>query len=313
MSNFIYCIYIILFLFIPVFSASGNIKTVNHSSVIQVNDNLLTVKVRDIPLKKVLIEIAKQKHLKFYFYTSAEDPLITNFTSLPIEKGLARLLRNYSYAFTYDSAKSEGGEHDIRKVVILSNTGESQHRGMEQTMAYREEPYLYNKPHGKKTDYEDSGDLYVANQYYEENEDVYEEGQNYQERGNIYAEGSDFMEGEDVYTENLDILEEDMVDPLKESEPMIVTTGGAALKPLDEVPYDADMNIRNEEREFDILRDELEDEDVEVRLSAVEILGAFGGEMAIQALESALTDEDEAIRELAAEELSRLKEERLID
>jgi HEAT repeat protein len=105
-----------------------------------------------------------------------------------------------------------------------------------------------------------------------------------------------------------------MGDPLEESEPMIVTTGGAALGPLGEVPHDEDMAIRDEEMENEIiighLKDELGDKDAEVRLSAVEILGVIvGGDKAIQALEGALTDEDEKVREMAAEELKRLKEE----
>lgn len=162
MSKFKYCIYIILFLFIPVFSAdaSANNKTVDTSSVIQVEDNLLTVKVRDIPLKKVLMAIAKQKHIKFDFYASAEDPLITNFSSLPLEKGLKRLLRNYSYAFTYGSEKSKGGAHEIRKVVILSNGGGSRHRGMEPVIAYREEPPLYDEPYNEDLGYQEGEDMY---------------------------------------------------------------------------------------------------------------------------------------------------------
>ncbi len=51
MLRLINLLYIIPFLFIPVFSASGNIKTVNHSSLIQVKDNLLTVNVRDLSEK----------------------------------------------------------------------------------------------------------------------------------------------------------------------------------------------------------------------------------------------------------------------
>ncbi len=160
MLRFIHLLYIILFLFIPVFSASGNIKTVDTSSVIQVKGNLLTVKVKDILLTKVLMEIAKQKHIKFDFYASAEDTIITNFSRLPIEKGLAKLLRNYSYAFTYGSEKSKGGEHEIRKVVILSNGEGSQHRGMEPTIAYREEPHLYDEPYDEDLDYQESEDMY---------------------------------------------------------------------------------------------------------------------------------------------------------
>ncbi len=136
MTRFTYWIFIILFFSVPVFStgASGNNKTVDVSSVIQVKDNLLTVKVRGIPLKKVLIEISNQIPIKFDFYASTDDPLITSFSSLPMEKGLAKLLRNYSYTLI------KGEEHEIRKVVILSNGGGSQHRMMEPMIASTEEP-----------------------------------------------------------------------------------------------------------------------------------------------------------------------------
>ncbi len=52
----------------------------------------------------------------------------------------------------------------------------------------------------------------------------------------------------------------------------------------------------------------MEDEEAGVRLSAVEVLGVVGGEKAIRAPESALSDEDEIVREVAAQELSRLRE-----
>ena len=296
MLRFINLLYIIPFLFIPVFSVSGNIKTVGSSSVIQVNDNLLTVKVRDIPLKKVLMEIAKQKHIKIVFFASADDTLITNFSSLPMEKGLKKLLRNYNYVFTYGTEQSKGGEHEIRKVVVLSNGGGSRHRRTEPMIAYREETHLYDGP-------------------YDEDVDIPEEHMPgpLKELETMTASTGGPHHGSmsiDRYDEDVDIPDEDMFDPLEESGPMIVTTGGAALGPLGEVPYDEDMDIRDEEMENEIiidpLRDELKNEDAEVRLSAVEILGVIGGDKAIQALEGALTDEDEKVRELAAEELSRL-------
>ncbi len=53
----------------------------------------------------------------------------------------------------------------------------------------------------------------------------------------------------------------------------------------------------------------MQDEEAEVRLIAVEALGEIGGDKAIQVLEEALEDEDEAVREMAAEGLRRLKGE----
>ncbi len=191
MSRFINLLYIISFLFIPVFSASGNINTAGPSSLIQVKDNLLTVKVRDVPLKKVLMEVAKQKHIKVVFYASTDDTLITNFSSLPMEKGLVKLLRNYNYAFTYSPEKSTGGEHEIRKVVILSNGGGSQHRGMESGIAYREEPHLYDEPHDDDMHYQENEEMY--NDY----SDYQEEDPRYQESENTFPYESD-IPGEDV-------------------------------------------------------------------------------------------------------------------
>ena len=51
----------------------------------------------------------------------------------------------------------------------------------------------------------------------------------------------------------------------------------------------------------------LQDEDSVVRLNAVEAIGSIGGVRAIQALESSLSDEDDHVREIAAEELKLLK------
>ncbi len=178
MFRFKYRIYIILFLFIPVFStgASGNNKAVGVSSVIHVEDNLLTVKVRNIPLRKVLLEIARQKHIKIDFHASADDPLISNFSSLPMEKGLKKLLRDYSYAFTYGGEYSKGEEHEIRKVVILSNTGESPHRRAEPMITYREETHLYDEPYNEDLGYQEGEDMYDEDLSYQEGEDMYDEG-----------------------------------------------------------------------------------------------------------------------------------------
>ena len=123
MSRLIYRVYITLFIFIPIFvtGVSGADKTDNPSSVIRVKDNLLTVKVRDMPLEKVLMEIANQIPVKFELLVSGEEPLKADFTSLPLEKGLKRLLRDYNYTFIYDnSEKSKGSEREIRKIIILS-------------------------------------------------------------------------------------------------------------------------------------------------------------------------------------------------
>ena len=143
MLRFIYGGYVTLFLFILSFStfASGANKMDGSSSVIQVRDNLLTVKVSDMPLEKVLDKIANQIPIKFAFFVSGEEPLKADFTSLPLEEGLKRLFRDYNYAIINgDSEKSKGREHEIEKVIILSKAKGSQSRRAEPIIVYTEEP-----------------------------------------------------------------------------------------------------------------------------------------------------------------------------
>ncbi len=122
MLRFIYWTCIILFLFIPVFCTGvlGNRKTVDSSSVIQAKDNLLTVNVKDIPLNKVLMEIANQVPIKIVLFTPAEEHLVANFSQLPMVEGLKQLLSNYNYVFIYGRENPKGVGHEIRKAIILS-------------------------------------------------------------------------------------------------------------------------------------------------------------------------------------------------
>jgi hypothetical protein len=142
----IYRVYIILFLFIPIFvtGVSGANETADTSSVIRVKDNLLTVKVRDMALEKVLMEIANQTPVKFEFLVSGDEVVIAGFSSLPVEKGLKRLLRDYNYTFIYDdSEKSKGREREIKKVIILSMAKGSRGRLVEPAIISTEEPSFH--------------------------------------------------------------------------------------------------------------------------------------------------------------------------
>ncbi len=124
MLRFTYWTFIILFLFIPVFcsGALGKRKTDDSSSVIQAKDNLLTVNVKDIPLNKVLMEIANQVPIKIVLFTPAKEHLVANFSQLPMEEGLEQLLSNYNYVFIYGHENPKGVGREIRKAIILSRT-----------------------------------------------------------------------------------------------------------------------------------------------------------------------------------------------
>ncbi len=96
---------------------------------------------------------------------------------------------------------------------------------------------------------------------------------------------------------------------------IISTKKPSSLEPLNEGLRNEDLDkledIEREEREFivDSLREMLQDEDAEVRLITVEEIGTIGGAKAIQALEDALSDEDEGVRKMAEEKLRQLEGE----
>ncbi len=304
MLRFKYRIYIILFLFIPVFStgALGNNKTVDSSSVIQVRDNLLTVKVRDISLKKVLREIANPTPMKIVFFAPAEELIVAAFSRLPMEKGLKRLLRDYNYTITYDSEKSKVMKHEsIKKVIILSNEGKSQKRKAESMMVFTEEPSLESL---REDPYDEDLDI--------PEEDMLDPLEEAEPMIVSTEESSLESLSKDLYDEDPD-TREDAVYSLEELEDV------RSIDLLIEVLLnDEDEGVRmsasvalgsiGSEIAIDSLREALQDEDAVVRESAVEALGLIGGVRAIEALEVALSDEDEDVKELATEELRLLKE-----
>ena len=59
----------------------GNNEDERHFDI-QIHDDLMTVKAKDIPLKDVLMEIANQINTKIVFLASAEELVVVDFSSL---------------------------------------------------------------------------------------------------------------------------------------------------------------------------------------------------------------------------------------
>ena len=136
------CVYIISFYCVLFFStgAFGDNTDDDSSSVIQVNDGLLTVKVKSMPLKKVLEEIAKQESMEIVYFVSGEELLMSDFSSLTVEKGLKQLLRNYDYTLVKGNEKSKGVGKQIRKVFIFSKaTFDEKYEKEELVTAFKDE------------------------------------------------------------------------------------------------------------------------------------------------------------------------------
>ena len=268
------CIFFVfLTWFIPIsgLGASGHSKTDEAFFVVRVKDNVLSVKVRDIPLKKVLTEIANQTSIKVTLYVPTEEPLSVDFSDVPLEKGLKRLTRDYSSVFIYGSERGE--EPEIREVIIYAKTGSSpEKRTGPRTMASR-------KP--SKLPSEDFKSSPLESQV----KDLRDKDPSVRKKALEALAGS----GDDRAIIHLGkVLVKDKNDDVR-------ATAAGALGEL------------GDERAVVPLIQALGDKNARVRESAADALCQIGGENVIRALEGCLSNKGEDLRKIAADALKMLK------
>ena len=118
-------IYIFLIVSIPIYGlgASGDSKNDGRPFIIQARNNRLTVKLKDIPLEKVLAEIANQTGIQIIFYGAMEGLLSADFSKLPLDEGLKQLTRGFNHVFIYRARKTRGSGPEIKEAIIFSKTG----------------------------------------------------------------------------------------------------------------------------------------------------------------------------------------------
>jgi hypothetical protein len=91
--------------------------------LVRAKDNLLTVKLRDVPLEEVLTEIANQTGIQITFYGQAGKNLSADFSDIPLDKGLSRLTRGSDHIFIYRGEGAKGSGPEIREVIIRCKAG----------------------------------------------------------------------------------------------------------------------------------------------------------------------------------------------
>ncbi|OGW17570.1 MAG: hypothetical protein A3G93_01345 [Nitrospinae bacterium RIFCSPLOWO2_12_FULL_45_22] len=99
-------------------------STGKNISFIKIQNDLLTVRLKDTPLQKVLKEIARQSGLKILLYIPIEDKVSLEFYALPLERGLHRILCDKNHIFLYFKTKSEPGKFSpirLREVRVYPN------------------------------------------------------------------------------------------------------------------------------------------------------------------------------------------------
>ncbi len=83
----------------------------------------ISVALQAIPLATVLAEIARKTGIEIRFVgASAQSTVSAYYQGLPLEKGLARLLRTHDYAFSYTNS---GDTRRLTKVFVLPTQGEA--------------------------------------------------------------------------------------------------------------------------------------------------------------------------------------------
>ena len=73
-------------------------------------DDHLPVKARDVPLRKLLEEIARQSGLTLVLRDALEDDITIEFNRLSLDEGLRRILRQQSFAVEYSQPKRKDGQ-----------------------------------------------------------------------------------------------------------------------------------------------------------------------------------------------------------
>ena len=106
-------------------NTSSPAETNETPFVVRVKDNLVTVKVKDIPLNKVLTEIAHQASIRIVFAGSTEEPLSADFSDLPLDQGLKRLIQGFNSVIIYGPKNLKTGESEIKEVILCSRKGAS--------------------------------------------------------------------------------------------------------------------------------------------------------------------------------------------
>ncbi len=281
MVKLIFSICIILLLFVPISGTcvSANDETTESSSIIRVKDDLLTVKVKDIPLNKVLREVAEELSIRIFSLIPGEEPVVADFSRLPVEEGLRRLLRDFNYAFTYGPEGTNNGEAQISKVFILARKDAPTGLPETSTPGFAGETSLEILRNALKDE-----DPFIR-------EDAVDALGVLKDEGNIELLKGVLLTDEDEYvrksaTDALGMIRsEKAIDSLKEA---------LKDKSIDvRVRAVEELGLIKSEDAIDALVVASQDEDGEVREIAIDALGWIGGDRATKAHEKALAEEEE--------------------
>lgn len=261
----------LLLLSIPVLGlgASGDSGAGGASFVVEAKNDLLTLRANDIPLKEVLTEIVDQSGISITIHGELEGLISADFSDLPMDEGLKRLVKGLNYVFIYGSEKGKSGTLPIKRVIIYSKKGGGPIRRLESRRVVPE-----RQP---SQELEEASFDSLVKALQDKDPAVREEA----------VDRLVDLEDKRAINHLSRVLLQDKAPDVRESAAEALGDFGdrRVVRPL----------VRA-----------LRDEDAGVRESAVYALVEIGGGEAINALRRALQDEDEDVREAAADALEEM-------
>jgi len=86
--------------------------------IVDLRQDRLTVRLKEAPLDAVLEEIGRRVPVEITILGALRDPLSIQFRDLPLEEGLAKLLRGHGWARLYGRARP-GEPATLKRIVIV--------------------------------------------------------------------------------------------------------------------------------------------------------------------------------------------------
>jgi hypothetical protein len=122
----VYSSFVMLFFIISVHLAQGSYPSgpTKEGIATELKGDLLTVDIRDVPLREVLTHLSDQHGITFLLPSSlGEEKIMVKFANLTINDGLDKILKSYNRIFIYqkDDHSPETSTILLKEVRIFSN------------------------------------------------------------------------------------------------------------------------------------------------------------------------------------------------
>lgn len=255
---------------------------------VTIEDGLLTMKARNMPLRDILQQIANQAEVEIVVQGSAEQAVSADFSRTALEEALRRLTQDFNSVFLY-------GPKRMKKALLYAKNAPAGGKAEVQQEIFRPGGAVAAAPSPAPSLSKDSPGRQAAPPLPEEDDEAEPESL------------AELMKSDDP------ALREEAVGMLADLE-----EGGGISQLAEMLLHDEDSSVRllaaevlsglDDRRAVAALGKALEDKNVEVRSMAVYALGQLGGAEAGVLIKKALKDKKQEVRQAAADALEMAEE-----